>query len=74
MMLARPLVQQVPGTRHDDPLGRRRRCPGRGGSPLAGQGSAGPARPTPLDVLKERFARGEIDQEEFEVRRRALSE
>ena len=30
-----------------------------------------PAR-TPLDILKERFARGEIDMDEFEERRRAL--
>ena len=29
---------------------------------------------TPLDILKERFARGEIDQEEFEERRRVLGE
>ena len=27
---------------------------------------------TPLDVLKHRFARGEIDQKEFEERRRVL--
>jgi putative membrane protein len=29
---------------------------------------------TPLDILKERFARGEIDKEEYEERRRVLGE
>ncbi len=29
---------------------------------------------TPLDILQERFARGEIDKEEFEERRRLLGE
>ncbi len=33
----------------------------------------GPAARTPLDILEERFARGEIDAEEFEARRRVLS-
>lgn len=27
----------------------------------------------PVDVLRERFARGEIDEEEFEARRKALN-
>ena len=34
----------------------------------------GPHTRTPLDILKERFARGEIDQQEYEDRRRTLSE
>ncbi len=29
---------------------------------------------TPLDILKERFARGEIDRQEFEERRRVLGD
>jgi putative membrane protein len=32
------------------------------------------ARPTALDVLAERFARGEIDKDEFEERRRLLAD
>ena len=33
-----------------------------------------PQTKTPLDILEERFARGEIDKEEFEDRRRVLGE
>jgi putative membrane protein len=33
-----------------------------------------PPTRTPLDILKERFARGEIDKTEFEDRRRVLGE
>lgn len=42
----------------------------------AGGGGAGHHRAgrTPLDILKERFARGEIDADEFEERRRVLGE
>jgi len=49
---------------------------------LGGTGHAGPvvapppAPPgkTPLDILKERFARGEIDEEEYARRRRTLED
>ncbi len=44
---------------------------------LGGSGqAAAPDQPerTPLDILKERFARGEIDKEEFDERRRILGE
>ncbi len=43
-----------------------------GGSHGASQHSS--STKTPLDILKERFARGEIDKEEFEERRRVLGE
>lgn len=36
-------------------------------------GSGDTARPTPRQILDERFAKGEIDQEEYESRRKLLS-
>lgn len=42
------------------------------GLPSTGPSSAPP--PSPLDILKERFARGEVDKEEYDERRRILSE
>lgn len=38
------------------------------------RGSPPPVSRTPLDILKERFARGEIDKTEYEERRRVLGE
>lgn len=44
------------------------------GGSTPGSGSFTPSARDPLDILKERFARGEIDKEEYEERRRVLRE
>lgn len=41
---------------------------------LGGGRAARGGGPSPLDILDERFARGEIDREEYEERKRVLSE
>lgn len=41
------------------------------GMPWGGRG--GTQHKTPLDILKERYARGEIDREEYEQKRRDLA-
>ena len=45
---------------------------GQGGE--GGQGTRFLTRNTPLDILKERYARGEIDKKEFQEKKRVLEE
>ncbi len=45
----------------------------RGGSSGGGYGNQGGSRgPSAIDILDERFARGELDQEEYAARKAAL--
>ncbi|MFO7767631.1 MAG: SHOCT domain-containing protein [bacterium] len=46
----------------------------RGGERPGGMGTGTEDVRTPLEILKERYARGEIDREEFEERKEALEE
>lgn len=42
---------------------------------MGGSGSGGtPAQKTPLQILEERYARGEIDRDEFEQKKRDLTQ
>lgn len=47
---------------------------GGGSSQVAQRLQQMPPERTPLDILKERFARGEIDKKDFEDRRKVLAE
>ncbi len=44
---------------------------GAGGSPNS---SGNSARMTPLDILKERYAKGEIDKKEYDERKKVLTD
>lgn len=45
-----------------------------GGGGASSHAPPSPSRQTPLEILQARFAKGEIDKEEYEERRKVLSE
>lgn len=45
-----------------------------GGADASSHTSSSTLRRTPLEILQERFAKGEIDKEEYEERRKILSD
>jgi len=45
-----------------------------GGAGASSHTSSAPSRQTPLEILQERFAKGEIDKDEYEERKRLLSD
>ena len=45
-----------------------------GGASTSSHAPLLPSRQTPLEILQARFAKGEIDKEEYEERRKLLSE
>jgi putative membrane protein len=44
----------------------------RGGSQGSGVGSSGPSAEDPFEILRRRYAAGEIDDEEYQRRRKTL--
>lgn len=44
-----------------------------GGASHSGRGAPPPSRQAPLEILQERFAKGDIDKDEYEERRKLLS-
>ena len=74
--VGRPVARLVHWPDHDDRVPRHRSrppwCCWSDGCPPTAQSQAAPPSAGPLDILKTRFARGEIDKNEYEERRRVL--